>query len=85
MSCGGFNQAQAPTEEEVALFTQFESEIKQQADGELTVESVSTQVVNGVNYIFTAKNAAGQVFQVKIYKALPHAGGQAELKSVTAQ
>lgn len=60
--CGGFTEFRAASEEEVVMINKLSEEIKAQVNGEFTIDSLATQVVNGINYKVKVK--VGETEQV---------------------
>lgn len=75
MLCGGFSESRALTAEDSAVFA---AATKDYAYLNLKPVTVSTQVVAGLNYMFTCKmkafGGAEESVQVKIFKPLPNQG-----------
>ena len=78
---GGFSEAKEPDEEIEALLTEaFKASLAEAgAAGALTIKSYTVQVVAGTNYLLQLEDSAGKAFSAKIFKPLPHTGGDPEL------
>ena len=81
MMVGGFSEAKEPDEEIEALLTEAikASIAGAGASGALTIKSYTAQVVAGTNYLLQLEDSAGKAFSAKIFKPLPHTGGDPEL------
>lgn len=72
MLCGGYTQFRVLETEDLELFNSLAAEVE---GVKYEPSEVATQVVNGINYKFKAKEVeTGKAVIVKIYKPLPNNG-----------
>jgi hypothetical protein len=66
--CGGFTPLRAPEAEDKAIFESVQTQIVQKTNetGDVVLEQVQTQVVNGINYKFIFK-VGDKTFSAKVY------------------
>jgi hypothetical protein len=90
MVCGGYTDQSQPGEESIAMLMTLKSQVEERMNksyDRFSVISLKTQVVAGINYVFTVsvnlENEPNEELNVRIFKPLPHTQMPPELVSVS--